>query len=275
MKLGFVTDSTSDLPQEWIRKYNIEVIPAIVVIGNQSYMDGKGLTREEFYTRLPAMKNPPTTAAPSIGEFGKHYQRLVDKGYDHIISFHPPANYTGLPNIARMAASDFDGRVTVLDTGQLTLGLGFQVLAAAEAAEQGKDLKDVLAAVQSTRERALVMAALDTMEYLRRSGRVNWAAATVGTFLRLRPVIKLHEAKVERVGFTRTFKEGFDRMFDMLAELGKLERLAILHTNAEAHARELLAALNPDLPNVPLVNVTTVIGVHVGPNALGFAAVKA
>jgi DegV family protein with EDD domain len=275
MKLGFVTDSTSDLPENWVKKYDIEVIPAIVVIGDKSYTDGTGLTREEFYTRLPEMRTPPTTASPSVEQFGKRYQRLVDKGYDQIISFHPPAKFTALPNIARIAAADFNGRVTVIDTGQLSLGMGFQVLAAAEAAEQGKDIQDILAVVQSTRKRVLVVAALDTMEYLRRSGRVGWATAAVGSFLRLRPVIKLEEAKIERIGFTRTFKEGFDRMFDMLGEMGKLERLAILHTNAETHAQKLLSALNTDLQNVPLINVTTVIGAHIGPRGLGFAAVKA
>jgi fatty acid kinase fatty acid binding subunit len=274
MKFGFVTDSTSDLTEAMIARHGIEVVPAIVVIDDKGYADGSGLTREEFYTTLPEMKSPPTTAAPAPGEFGMRYEKLFLAGCDHVLSFHPPMALTAIGFAAQTAANNFDGRVTVLDTGQLTLGLGFQVLAAAEAAEKGAGLDEVLAAIQSTRMRVKLIAVLDSMLYLKRSGRVHWAKAALGGLLHLKPIIELTEGKVESLGAARTGNQGYQRVFEMLLEMGKLERLVILHTNAEPRARQLLADLKPDLGDVPLINVTTVIGTHVGPNGLGFVAVR-
>jgi DegV family protein with EDD domain len=275
MKLGFVTDSTSDLTDGMIDRHGILVVPTIVVIDGRSYADGSGLTREEFYTSLPAMKSPPTTAAPAPGEFSARYEQLLANGCDRVLSFHPPQMLSGIVNSARVAAEGFGDRVSVIDSGQLTLGLGFQVIAAAESAEKGSPLEEVLAAVKSTRIRVRVIAVLDTMLYIKRSGRVHWAKAAIGGLLNLKPVIELTEGKVESLGAARTTHQAHLRVLEMLLELGKLERLVILHTNAEQRARQLLADLKPDFTNVPLINVTTVIGTHVGPNGLGFVAVKA
>jgi DegV family protein with EDD domain len=275
MKLGFVTDSTSDLTDEMIDRYGIQVVPAIVVIEGKSFADGSGLTREEFYTGLPEMKIPPTTAAPAPSEFGARYEKLLTNGCDRVLSFHPPLTLTGIVNVAQIAAESFGDRVSVIDTGQLTLGLGFQVIAAAESAQKGSPLEEVLAVVKSTRMRERVIAVLDTMLYLKRSGRVHWAKAALGGLLNLKPIVELTEGKLESLGAARTTHQGHQRVLELLLEMGRLERLVILHTNAEQRARQLLADIKTDLMNVPLVNVTTVIGTHVGPNGLGFVAVKA
>lgn len=274
MKFGFVTDSTSDLTQTMIDRHGILVVPIVVVIDGQGYTDGSGMTREEFYTSLPEMKNPPTTAAPAPAEFAARYEQLLNAGCDHVFSFHPPLALTSIGLSAQTAADDFGGRVTVLDTGQLTLGIGFQVLAAAEAAERGTSQNDVLAAIQSTRKRLKLVAALDTMLYLQRSGRVHWAKAAIGGLLNLKPIVELSEGKVESLGAARTTHQAHLRVLEILQEQGRLERLVLLHTNAEHRARLLLDDLKPDLPEVPLINVTTVIGTHVGPNGVGFVAVK-
>lgn len=275
MKFGFVTDSTSDLTQPMIERHGILVVPAIVVIDGKGYADGSGMTREEFYTNLPEMKNPPTTAAPAPVEFAARYEQLFSAGCDHVFSFHPPLALTSIGLSAQTAADDFDGRVTVLDTGQLTLGIGFQVLAAAEAAAQGAKLDKVLEAVKSLRQRLKVAAVLDTMLYLKRSGRVHWAKAAIGGLLNLKPLVEITQGKVESLGAARTTHLGHLRILEILKEQEPLERLALLHTNAEHRARQLLEDLKPDLPDVPLINVTTVIGTHVGPNGLGFVSVKA
>lgn len=275
MKFGFVTDSTSDLTQAMIDQHGILVVPIVVVIDGKSYTDGSGMTREEFYTNLPGMKNPPTTAAPSPVEYAARYEQLFDLGCDHVISFHPPLALTSIGLSAQTAADDFGGRVTVLDTGQLTLGIGFQVLAAAEAAAKGAGLDEILAAVKGTRSRLKLVAALDTMLYLKRSGRVHWAKAAIGGLLNLKPLVELIEGKVESLGAARTTHQAHLRVLELLQEQGKLERLVILHTNAEHRARQLLDDLKPDLTEVPLINVTTVIGTHVGPNGLGFVALRA
>jgi DegV family protein with EDD domain len=280
MKLGIVTDSTSDLPQQIIDEHEIEVVPAVLVLDGQSYADGKGISREEYYTRLPDMKQPPTTASPSTGDFAERFQKLFDAGCDHILSIHAAVELTAIVSVARLAAHDFRERITVLDSGSLSLGLGFQVLAAVQAKLDNLSLEGILEAIRSTRQRTKVIAALDTMEYLRRNGRVPGAVAALGGLLRIKPVVELLNGEVRPISAVRTTRQAGERIYNALRELGPLERLAILHTNAEQRARQLLDELmqtvSQAIPrDILMVNVTTVIGTHVGPNGLGFAAVKA
>ena len=278
MKLGIVTDSTSDLPQYLIDEYDLEVIPTILVLDGREYADGNGISRDQFYQRLPDMKTLPTTAAPSIGEFTARYQKLLQKGCDHILSIHAAGQLTAIANTARQAAGTYTGRITVLDSGSLSLGLGFQVLAAAEIADEG--IQAALTAVESARQRLQVFAALDTLENLRRSGRVSGAVATLGGLLTIKPIIELKEGWVKAIGAVRTTNQANERIADLLMKGGQIERLAILHTGAETRAREFLNNMmmnfSQSIPrDILLVNVIPVIGTHVGPNGLGFAAVRA
>jgi len=274
MKIGLVTDSTADIPPDLMEKYDIRVVPALVNIRNQSYRDGIDITREEYYTRLPKLNPPPTTSAPSIGDFQKPYEDFFRKGVSHIISIHAANALSGIFNGARLAAQDFGNRVHVLDSGQLTLGIGFQVLTAAEAIARGALLEEVLTLVENVRRQVRVAALLDTLEYLRRSGRVSWTRAIVGNILNIKPLVELRDGIVHRIGQARTRTQGVLRLTEILNGWGSVERLAVLHTNAEAAARQLLEDLKPRLAFPPLiVNVTTAIGTHVGPNGLGFAAV--
>lgn len=279
MRIGFVTDSTADLPQDLLEQHAIEVTPAILVLEGKPYADGKGISRTDFYKRLPDMPSPPTTAAPSVGEFITLYERILSRGAEHIISIHAAGELTTIVNSARLAAQELPNRVTVLDSGSLSLGLGFQVLAGSEAAAQGASLPQALAAIQSARERMVVRASLDTMEYLKRSGRVPGAVAALGGLLNIKPVVALADGLVKPLGAARTTAQGNQRILDMLLTCGPLEKLAILHTNAEDRAKWLLDALMQTAPqNAPreirTLMVTTVIGTHVGPHGLGFAALK-
>ena len=276
MKIGIVTDSTCDLPQYFIEQHELEVIPSILVMDGKEYADGIGLSREDFYRQLPVLQTQPTTAAPSIGEFSTRYASLFRRGCDHIVSIHAAGALTSILNIARQAAKDFGDKVTTLDSTSLSLGLGFQVLAAAEAAELG--VHAALDAIDSTRKRLHVYAALDTMENLRRSGRVPAAVAILGGMLNIKPMIELTNSEVKAIAAVRTTKQANERMLNFLLQLGPLERLAIMHTGAEARAREFLNAMmqqaSQSVPrDILMVNVTPVIGTHVGPNGLGFAAV--
>lgn len=278
MKIGIVTDSTCDIPVHIAEQHEIEVVPSILIIDGQEYADGKGITREDFYTRLPALQTPPTTAAPSIGDFSARYDSLLTRGCDHILSIHASAKLTTIINSARQAALEFPDKITVVDSTSLSLGLGFQVLAAAEAAEDGLDA--ALTAIESTRKNLHVVASLDTIEYLRRSGRVPGAVTFFGGILSIKPIIELTDGQLKPVGAVRTTKQSNQRIFQMLLEFGKMEHLALMHTNAESRAREVLNELmqqaSQSVPrDILMVNVTTVIGTHVGPYGLGFAAVRA
>jgi DegV family protein with EDD domain len=279
MKIGFVTDSTSDLPGSIIEQHELEVIPCILVLGGKEYRDGIDITREEFYRQLPSIPSsvPITTAAPSIGEFAARYESLLARGFDHILSIHAAGALTSIIDSARQAAQDFEGRITIIDSTSLTLGLGFQVLAAVEAAELG--LQAALDAIDSTRGRLDIYAALSTMENLKRSGRVPGVVTTLGSLLSIKPLIRLKDSEVKAVSAVRTSSQGNEKILDLLLQQGVLERLAILHTGAESRAREFLnTAMQKASQSIPrdilMVNVTTVIGTHVGPNGLGFAAIR-
>jgi len=184
---------------------------------------------------------------------------------------------TAVINSARQAANYFPEKITVVDSLSLSLGLGFQVLAAAEAAGMG--LQAALTAIESTRKRLHVFAALDTMENLRRSGRVPAAITFFGGLLSIKPLIELTNGEVKTIGAVRTTKQAGERMLKFLLEGGALERLAVLHTGAEPRAREFLnVVMQTASQSVPrdilMVNVTTIIGAHVGHNGLGFASVR-
>lgn len=280
MKIGIVTDSTSDLPGDLAQRFGVEVVPTILVVEGKQYADGKDLSRGDFYARLPAMQTFPTTAAPSIGEFSARYQKLLDSGCDFVLSIHAASQLTAVCDIARQAADDFPGRVAIVDSGSLSLGLGFQALAAAEAAESGADVETAIASIADVRRRLRVFAALDTMDYLRRSGRVPAAVTLLGGMLSIKPLIELTDGLLKPAGATRTTRQADERMAALLKAGLPIERLAILHTGAESRARGFLSRLmeecRRDLPReILVVNVATVIGAHVGPNGLGFAAVRA
>ena len=274
MKIGLVTDSTSDLPADLAGRFGIQVIPALVNIHGKSYIDGIDISREEFYTRLPQIDPPPMTSSPSVGVFQQAYDRLFKAGVDFILSIHAANELSGIFNAARLAAEEFSQRVKVMDSGQVSLGLGFQVLTAAEEAERSGFLENVLAKVESVRKRVRLAALLESIEYVRRSGRVSWAVGMIGSVLRLQPLVELRYGLVYRLGQARTRLQGIDQLLEALNSWGPLERLAVLHTNAETAALQLLEEVKQKVSQTPLlVNVTTAIGTHVGPDALGFVAV--
>ena len=275
MKTAVVTDSTADLPTKLAQELEICVIPAILVIDGESYEDGEDISREDFYKQLPNMEKLPTTAAPSSGKFQECYEHLLVSGADHILSIHVAGKLSGILNSAQAAANQFGDRVRILDSGQVTLGLGFQAMEAARASLDNLPIEIILKRIYEVRQRVKVIALLDTLEYLRRSGRVSWTRASLGSLLQIKPLIELSEGQVYRLGEARTRKKGIDRLQKLLLEAAPINQLAFVHTNAEEDANYLLKEIQADLDHLPLmVHVTTVIGTHVGPNGLGFVAIR-
>jgi DegV family protein with EDD domain len=274
VKIGIVTDSTSDIPSDLALKYDIHVVPAILIINGRSLEDGLGISREELYLELPAMKISPTTASPSSGMFQHAYESLFKKGADQIISIHVSSLLSGIYNTALIAAKAIGNRVHVIDSLHVSLGLGYQVLAAAQAASAGQTIIEIRKVVEEIRQRIHLVAMLDTLEYAYRSGRISWARSNLSAFFQIKPFLGLEDGKVVRMGETRTRHKGIDRLYQMLSELGPLEQLAILHTNAEDDAIRVVEHFKTAVKHHPLIiNVTSIIGVHVGPNGLGFVAV--
>jgi DegV family protein with EDD domain len=240
----------------------------------KSVEDGTGISRREFYESLPMMDPLPTTSTASSGAYQQLYDKLFSQGTSQIISIHASSILSGIYNAASVAANDFGDRVHVVDSQNVSVGLGFQVLAAAEAVQEKKPLESILADVLNVRRRVHVVAMLDTLEYVRRSGRISWARARVGSLLRIKPFVEIVNGNVSRLGDARTRRKGIARLRELLLNLGPLERLAIMHSNAETDAQEFLSNLEIRPEYEPfIVNATTVIGTHVGPNGLAFAAV--
>jgi DegV family protein with EDD domain len=274
MSTAIVTDSTADIPWELAASHHIKIVPAILIIDGKSVEDGTGITRKEFYERLPTLETPPTTATPSAGTFEKIYDELFCNGFQKIISIHVSSFLSGIFSTAQIAAKAFNNKVSVIDSKQLSLGIGFQVLAAAEAIASGLPLDKVLQEVESVRQRVRVIAMLDTLEYVRRSGRVSWARARIGSLLRIKPFLEVKNGQVYSLGQTRTRRRGINHLIGLYKKIGATEKLALLHTNAETDARQMILKLGQSFPEPPMiVNVTTIIGTHVGPNGLGIAAV--
>lgn len=272
-KIAIVTDSTADIPSALTEKLNISVVPALLVIDGQDYLDGQSITREEYYSQLPTLTPPPTTSAPSSGMFAEVYDRLLKSGYERICSIHCSNKLSGIYNAARVAAEGCKERVAVFDSGSLSMGLGFQAVSAARAALEG-NWEIVLEAMASVRQRSRLVAMLDTLEQLKRSGRVSWARASLGSLLKIKLFLEVVDGDVLRLGEARTRKKGVARLTGMLTDIGPLEHLAILHTNAREEAEAIAQQFASQVQNAPLIqNVTTVIGTHVGVNGLGFVAV--
>jgi DegV family protein with EDD domain len=269
-----VTDSTCDLPDEIITQYGIAVVPLYINFGLESYLDGVDLSREAFYDRLPDCDPLPTTSMPGPHMFLEAYERLAEEGATEILSVHISKSLSAVLDTAQVAARGASVPVTVFDSGSLSLGTGFLVQAAAEAAAQGCAMEDILALVSEQMQRTHIFAVLDTLEYLRRSGRLNRVMATLGSWLQMKPLLKMHEGKptAEKI---RTAEAATQRLVALLQDQVPLERVALVHTHALEKAQDLRRQAQHLLPegNMLSVDITPVFGTHLGPGAVGFACV--
>ncbi len=277
MNIRIVTDSTCDLPEQTISALKISVLPLNIHFGEKSYQDGVDLSREEFYRRLPESDPFPKTAAPSPQHFHQIYENLANEGAQSILSLHIAESLSATVNVARLAAQQFTRvPVTVLDSSQLSLGTGFMVEKAALLAEAGTALEEILTTLKEQMQRSYVFASLKTLEYLRRSGRMNSAVAHIGEFLKIKPLLHMHQGKasVERV---RTQGKASAQLLSWLKQYAPFERLAILHAGIpdEANAlQESVRAYFPEEDEPVPVQITPVLGAHLGVGALGFAAIS-
>ncbi len=274
--VSIVTDSTSDIPPDIARELKITAIPVHVIFGQESFDDGVTITREEFYRRLKTTKLLPTTSTPSAGEFAETYRRIGGK----IVSIHVAANWSSLLSVAQVGASLVpEAQIAFFDSGKLAMGLGWQVILAARAAQQGRSIAEILQALQDAKHRVRLFAALDTLEFLRRSGRVNALVARFGQLLSIKPIIDVGNGEATMVDRVRTRHAAIVRLKEMTYEMGPLQSLAVLHTSSYETACALADEFAMTVPNLrePIIvcEATTAVGTHVGPNALGIAAVTA
>jgi DegV family protein with EDD domain len=278
MPIKIVTDSNCDLPADLVAEYGVTVVPLYINIGKRSYLDGVEITHAQFYEGLPHFESHPTTSVPGPGQLVQVYEHLAQAGATEIISIHISSALSAMVAVARLAAEETKNvPVTVFDSGQLTLGAGLLVLTAARAAAEGRSLTDIMAALEDQASRTHCIAALDTLEYLRRSGRLSRFQAGLGSVLQIKPVLTMHagEFGMERV---RTRNGAASRVMELVTQLAPFEKLTLVHTHALEKAyllRQQALQLFPTGEEPMVAEVTPLIGTHIGPGAAGFVAIQA
>ncbi len=274
MAIKIVTDSTCDLPDQVIKDLEITRIPLYINIGDKGYLDGVDISRKDFYNNLAGYPVHPTTGTPGTDSFESAYQDLLEKGADEILSVHISESLSATVNVAKTASQKFP-TVFVMDSGQLSLGTGFQVELAAKMAQVGAKMDEILAAIKDLRSRTFVTAGLDTLEFLRRSGRMNRFMSGLGSILQLKPILTMKDGLPgsDRV---RTALKAEKKLIALVEEYFPIEKFALLHTNAEEKASSFLKAINHLIPMEKFysMDITPVIGAHIGPGAFGFAVVS-
>ncbi|MBK8783262.1 MAG: DegV family protein [Anaerolineales bacterium] len=275
--IRIVTDSTCDLPEERTKQLEITVVPLHINQGENTYLDGINLSREEFYRQLPGYQPSPSTATPGPDAFTKVYNQLADEGAQAVLSIHISETLSATINAARVAAEQFTRiPVTVLDSSQLSLGTGFLVEKAALLAQTEKKVEEIVSSLQEVMKRTYVFASIKTLEYLRRSGRMNFAIAKFGELFQIKPLLHMNMGKAT-AHRTRTQKRATARLMEWLAEYAPYEKLALLHAGVHEEARALYEQARSFFPQgeeILIVQITPALGAHLGIGALGFACIS-
>ena len=280
MTIKIITDSTSDLPESVAHQHGITVLPCYINIGDKSYLDGVDILRREFYENLPTYPILPQTASPNQQAFENAYRQAAAEGATQVISIHVAGAFSSVVDTAHAAANavaDALGlRVSVVDSGSVTMGIGFMALYAARAAAAGRSAAEIVASLLERAQRTILFAGLDTVEYLRRSGRASRLQASLSAFLHIFPVLRVHmgDVQMERI---RTHARAFERLLEMAEECAPLEELAVMHTNCLEKAEQVRKRLEHLLPgrSIWVGEAAPAIGTHVGPNGLGVVCVRA
>jgi len=278
-KVALVTDSTAYIPGNLTNQFNLQNVPLQIIWGEQTLRDGVDIQPAEFYTRLQESKVNPTTSQPSPAAFIDVYQRLLDEGFE-ILSIHISGKLSGTMDSAVQAKAHFPGSpIELVDSNTTSMSMGFQVLAAARALQQGASLIECKQVAEKSREYTGVLFAVQTLEYLRRGGRIGGAAAFLGTVLNLKPILELRNGRIEPVERVRTMNKAVDRLLDLFQErVGdrKPVRIACVYSSSPEDARTLLERARQrfdpaDVADLMIAPVSPVLGVHVGPGCMGLA----
>lgn len=277
-KIALVTDSTTYMPPELVKKYNISVAPQVLIWGDQTYKDGVDIESREFFTRLKTAKVMPSTSQVAVISFQEIFQDLVEKGFE-VLALLVSSKLSGTVQSAVQARdlmSTAREKVNVVDSQSVAMALGFQVLAVARAIEDGASLQDAIALAEKSYQYTGVTFAVDTLEFLHRGGRIGGAQRFLGTMLNMKPILAIQDGRVEGVDRIRTKSKAQDRVLELTTEkiAGRTPvRLATLHANAAEDARALLARAEQALNPVESIftEVSPTVGTHAGPGTVGLA----
>jgi DegV family protein with EDD domain len=272
MPVRIVTDSAADLSASDVSELGVEVVPLSIRFGDKEYTDGVDLTVEDFYAKLASSGDLPETAAPSPGAFEAAFRRQGEAGADAVVcvnlSSGLSATIQAAQNAATAVAGDLD--VRVVDSLSITSGLGTHVREAAKAAAGGASADDVVALVEGLVPRTRVYGALDTLENLRKGGRIGAAQHLLGSLLSIKPLIDLSDGVVAEAGKARTRRKGLEWLRDRVFEQPAVEHLTIAHGMApDVDAMLDLLAPRYARDDIAVTTIGATIGTHGGPRVMG------
>jgi DegV family protein with EDD domain len=278
-KVALVTDSTSDIPSDFLRSSNITIAPLQIIWDGKTMQDGVDIQPHEFYQRLSNSKSLPTTSQTSPAVFTAIYERLLEQGFD-ILSIHLSSKLSGTLDSAQQAKNGLPGaKIELIDSEMASIALGFQVMTIAKAAAQGATLAECKQLADQAVKCSGAIFALNTLEFLRRGGRIGGAAAFLGTALNLKPILELKDGQVAAIDRVRTLSKAIDRLLDLFED--RLQKRTPLHISAlhsaSPDAAQILLERTCQRFNINnitdafITEITPALGSHTGPGALGLA----
>jgi len=272
-----VTDSACDLRGEEVEQYGIEVVPLSIRFGDDEYVDREELTVTDFYRLLEGSDELPETAAPAPGKFDAAFRRQLDTGASGVVCINISAALSATMQSAQTAVDNLktdlpDADVQVVDSRSITAGLGSIVIAAAQMGVDGASVDEIVAAVEGLSDRTQVFGTLDTLENLKKGGRIGGAQALLGSMLAIKPILDLSSGEVEEAGKQRTRKKALGWLRDKLIEVGTVENLAVMHGDAPDLDvfLEMISDL-VDIDSIRIEKIGPVVGTHGGPRVMGLA----
>ncbi|HSQ26275.1 MAG TPA: DegV family protein [Anaerolineales bacterium] len=275
-KIAVVTDSTAYIPKELLDQYQIRIVPQILIWGDETFQDGVDIQPSEFYARLKTAKIMPSTSQATPATFYRIFSELIEQDYQ-VVAILLAATLSGTISSAIQAREMLTGAtIEIVDSQTTAMALGFQVLEAAKAAQDGANLSDCVAIAERAQQQTGVVFAVDTLEFLHRGGRIGGANRFLGTALNIKPILEVVNGRVEAIERVRTRKKSLSRLVELLEEriAGRSPvQLATLHANSSVDAEELLLEASKKLdPTVKIFSeVSPVIGTHAGPGTVGLA----
>lgn len=272
MTVRIVTDSSCDLRGDETSELGIEVVPLSIRFGADEFVDREELSVEEFYRRLEQSAELPETSAPSPGRFEQAFTRQLEAGADSVVCLNLSAGLSATMQAAQTAARGMDADIRVIDSRTITAGLGSIVLATARMAAAGASVDEILATAESMSSRTRLYGTLDTLENLKKGGRIGGAQAMLGSMLAIKPLLDISSGEVEEAGRQRTRRKALGWLRDTLEAALPVENLAVVHGEAP-DIDDFIAMLDPivDIDSVRIDKIGAVIGTHGGPRVMGIA----
>ncbi|MBU4225259.1 MAG: DegV family protein [Chloroflexi bacterium] len=277
-KVAVVTDSTAYIPPDLVKKHNITVAPQVLIWGDETFQDGVDIMPDDFYRRLSTAKVMPTTSQVSPAALKTIFEKLLDEGYD-VQGIFVSTKLSGTIQSALQARDMLPkakDKISIVDSLSIAMAMGFMVLKVARAAEDGAKLAECQKLAEKAIGHVGILFAVETLEFLRRGGRIGGAQALLGTALNIKPVLEVRDGRVESVEKVRTKSKAMARVVELVVEkvAGRTPvHLATLHANAENDAKTLLESAVAQLHPVEtiLASVSPVVGTHAGPGTVGLA----